>query len=152
MRRCLPLILLAGCYGASHRSVDIAPRDPPYLVSVTFDSGGGVRFVPSKFSLTSNQGPLDSVRALGGRVTTIDEDSLVVSTYYLVVRDTTARGGQRTIWLGGQGVGFPLLAVVRPEAGVTIGPYRPPGRRDRQLARNVLLSPAMLILLMSWAR
>ena len=94
-----------------------------YYASVRFDSAAGVTLVPSSFAVSAN-GAVGRVLELGGRVLSMTEDSIVINPSYLIVADTVGRAGRRVVRLGAQG--FPMHAVVRPEPGVTIEPYRRP--------------------------
>lgn len=123
MLRYMPLMLLAGCYAVGNRARELERPLPMYYASVRIDSAVGVTLVPSTFAVSGNGG-VGRVLELGGRVLSMTEDSIVINPSYLIVADTLARAGRRVLRLGAQG--FPMNAVVRPEPGVTIGPYRRP--------------------------
>jgi hypothetical protein len=112
---------------------------------VTFDSARTVRFVPEQFVLTPVHEPIRSVLALGGRVISVSDDSLVIEPHYVTVRDTTRKDGRRTLWRAGP-QGLPLLAVVRPDSTVNIGSYRPPKSKKVATAEKLLIAgPGVLL-------
>lgn len=139
MLRCLVLAFLAGCTSVGHRAAEsLSPAVT--LASVRFASPREVELARSEFSLATPRQPATGVVEVGGRVIELSEDSLVIYPDYLIMQDSTHRGGQQILWRGGDEA--LALVVVRPTSDMYLGPYRPPRSRRDVIAELVLRTPA----------